>query len=144
MWILRQAHGNNPREIEQEYDMDLITTAPTVAYQVTTKKDGPVLIDNPRTPSPNIIGSTRAIAEANIYTPQEYVGAIMKICIDKRGVQKNMAYAGNQVQLTFEIPMNEIVLDFFDKIKSSTKGYASLDYNFILSNKPSGKTRFHG
>ena len=119
--------------LEQEYDMDLITTAPTVAYQVTTKKDGPVLIDNPsELPSPNIIESMQEpIAEANIYTPQEYVGAIMKICIDKRGVQKNMAYAGNQVHLTFEIPMNEIVLDFFDKIKSSTKGYASLDYNFI-------------
>ena len=118
--------------MEQEHDMDLITTALTVAYQVTTKKGETVSIDNPsELPSPNIIESMqKPIAEAQKYTPQEYVGPIMTLCIDKRGVQKNMSYAGNQVHLTFHIPMNEIVLDFFDRLKSCSKGYASLDYSF--------------
>lgn len=119
--------------LEREYDIDLITTAPTVIYEVE-KKDGSVLqIDNPSNlPEPNDINEIREpIITANILLPKEYLGAVIGLCIEKRGVQKNMHYSGNQVQMTFEMPMSEVVLDFFDKLKSVSRGFASFDYQFL-------------
>ena len=119
--------------LEREYDLDLITTAPTVIYEVE-KSDGEVIyVDNPDgLPKVTQIGEIREpIIEANILTPQEFIGSIMKLCIEKRGVQMDMVYAGNQVQLRYEIPMSEVVLDFFDRLKSVSRGYASFDYKFV-------------
>lgn len=119
--------------LEREYDLDLITTAPTVIYEVL-KTDGEIVhIDNPsKLPATNVTEEIREpIIEANILLPQEFVGAVMKLCIDKRGVQKDMQYAGSQVQLSFEMPMSEVVLDFFDKLKSVSRGFASFDYHFV-------------
>jgi len=118
--------------LEREYNIDLITTAPTVVCEVVMR-DGTVLeIDNPsRMPDPSKIEEIREpIIVATILVPQEYVGAIITLCIGKRGVQKNMQYMGRQVMLTFELPLNEVVMDFFDKLKSTSRGYASLDYEF--------------
>lgn len=119
--------------LEREYDIDLITTAPTVIYEVLTKKGDVVLIDNPSSlPDPATIEEIREpIIQANILVPQEHVGAVMKLCLDKRGVQKEMTYAGNQVSISFELPLNEVVLDFFDRLKSTSRGYASMDYEFL-------------
>ncbi len=119
--------------LEREYDIDLITTAPTVIYEVE-RKDGEVLqIDNPSNlPDPAEINEIREpIIVANILLPKEYLGAVIGLCIEKRGVQKNMQYSGNQVQLTFEMPMSEVVLDFFDRLKSVSRGFASFDYHFV-------------
>ena len=119
--------------LEREYDLDLITTAPTVIYEVE-KSDGEVVyVDNPDgLPKVTQIAEIREpIIEANILTPQEFIGSIMKLCIEKRGVQMDMVYAGNQVQLRYEIPMSEVVLDFFDRLKSVSRGYASFDYKFV-------------
>ena len=118
--------------LEREFDMDLITTAPSVIYEVRLKSGETILIDNPdRLPDP---GRVEAVLEpvmtVQLFMPQEYVGAIMTLCNLKRGVQLNMAYHGRQVQLTYEMPLNEIVLDFFDKLKSASRGYASMDYDF--------------
>jgi len=118
--------------LEREYNMNLITTAPTVVYQVLMR-DGSVLeIENPsRLPDPAKIAEIREpIISATILTPQEYVGNVITLCTGKRGVQKNMQYMGRQVMLTYELPMNEVVMDFFDKLKSVSRGYASLDYDF--------------
>lgn len=118
--------------LEREYNIDLITTAPTVVCEIVMR-DGTVLeIDNPsRMPDPSKIEEIREpIIVATILVPQEYVGAIITLCIGKRGVQKNMQYMGRQVMLTFELPLNEVVMDFFDKLKSTSRGYASLDYEF--------------
>lgn len=118
--------------LEREYNINLITTAPTVVCEVVMC-DGTVLeIDNPsRMPDPSKIEEIREpIIVATILVPQEYVGAIITLCIGKRGVQKNMQYLGRQVMLTFELPLNEVVMDFFDRLKSTSRGYASLDYEF--------------
>ncbi|OYQ81355.1 MULTISPECIES: translation elongation factor 4 [Ignatzschineria] len=119
--------------LEREYNLDLITTAPTVIYEVE-KNDGEIIyVDNPDgLPKTTQIKEIREpIIEANILTPQDYIGNIMKLCIEKRGVQIDMVYAGNQVQLRYEIPMSEVVLDFFDRLKSVSRGYASFDYKFL-------------
>jgi GTP-binding protein LepA len=118
--------------LEREYNLDLITTAPTVIYEVITTKGETIYVDNPaKLPAVNYIDEIREpIAKANILVPQTYLGNVMTLCIEKRGVQKNMLYLGNQVSLTYEIPMNEVVLDFFDRLKSVSRGYASLDYSF--------------
>ncbi len=119
--------------LEREYDLDLITTAPTVVYEVLTSAGETLHIDNPsKLPPPNEVDEVREpIIVANILLPQEYVGAVMGLCIEKRGVQKDMQYAGNQVQLKFEMPMSEVVLDFFDRLKSVSRGFASFDYEFV-------------
>jgi len=118
--------------LEREYDLDLITTAPTVVYEVLTTKGDTIYVDNPsKLPPVNVIESLREpIAKVNMLTPQEHVGTIMKLCLERRGVQKSIHYVGNQVSLVYEIPMNEVVLDFFDRLKSVSRGYASLDYSF--------------
>lgn len=118
--------------LEREYKLELITTAPTVIYQLLTTKDEIVHIDNPsKLPTGNFIKEIREpIAKANILVPQAHLGNVMTLCIERRGVQKSMLYHGNQVALVYEIPMNEIVLDFFDRLKSVSRGYASLDYSF--------------
>ncbi|ESP93875.1 MULTISPECIES: translation elongation factor 4 [Pseudoalteromonas] len=117
--------------LEREYDMDLITTAPTVVYEVETK-DGVIQIDNPSDLPPvnDILEIREPIVEANILVPQEYLGNVITLCIEKRGVQTKMSYHGNQVAVTYELPMAEVVMDFFDKLKSTSRGFASLDYNF--------------
>jgi GTP-binding protein LepA len=118
--------------LEREYDLDLISTAPTVIYELLTKKGEVFKIDNPsELPDVGTIDEIREpIIQANILVPQDYIGAVMKLCIDKRGVQKNMTYAGNQIAISFELPLNEVVLDFFDRLKSTSRGYASMDYEF--------------
>ena len=119
--------------IEREYDIDLITTAPTVVYEVEMKNGDVIKIDNPSAlpdlSSINII--KEPIILANMLMPEEYIGAVMTLCIEKRGIQKNIQYLGRQVMLNFEIPLNEVVLDFFDRLKSVSRGYASLDYEIL-------------
>ena len=118
--------------LEREYDIDLITTAPTVVYEVLTTRGETLLVDNPsKLPPENTLAEIREpIITANILVPQEYVGNVMTLCVEKRGVQKNMQYMGKQVSLSYELPMNEVVLDFFDRLKSVSRGFASLDYQF--------------
>ncbi|MCB1752898.1 MAG: translation elongation factor 4 [Gammaproteobacteria bacterium] len=118
--------------LEREYDMDLITTAPTVIYEVV-RTDGEVFhIDNPADlPDSNHLLEVREpIIEAHILVPQSHLGNVINLCIEKRGVQKNMHYLGGQVQISYELPMNEMVLDFFDRLKSVSRGYASFEYSF--------------
>jgi len=118
--------------LEREFDMDLITTAPTVVYEVVMR-DGTVMqVDNPsKMPDVSKIEEIREpIVTVNLYMPQEYVGSVITLCIQKRGVQINMSYHGKQVLLVYEMPMAEIVIDFFDKLKSVSRGYASMDYEF--------------
>jgi GTP-binding protein LepA len=119
--------------LEREYDMDLITTAPTVVYEVLTKAGDVILVENPsKLPEPSRIEEIREpIITTTILMPQEYVGPVMTLCNNKRGVQRNMQYMGRQVMLTYEMPLNEVVMDFFDKLKSTSRGYASLDYEFL-------------
>lgn len=118
--------------LEREYNLNLITTAPTVVYELLTTKGETLLVDNPsKLPAVNYIDEIREpIAKVNILVPQTYLGSVMTLCVDKRGIQKNMQYLGNQVSLVYDIPMNEVVLDFFDRLKSCSRGYASLDYSF--------------
>jgi GTP-binding protein LepA len=118
--------------LEREYDMDLITTAPTVVYQVQMRDGTMVEIENPsKLPDQSKIEEIREpIITATILVPQDYVGAVMTLCNGKRGAQRNMQYMGRQVMLTYELPLNEVVMDFFDKLKSVSRGYASLDYEF--------------
>ncbi|WP_175463258.1 translation elongation factor 4 [Nitrosospira multiformis] len=118
--------------LEREYDMNLITTAPTVVYQVVLRDGSVIEIENPsRLPDLSKIEQIREpIITATILVPQEYVGSVITLCISKRGIQKNMQYMGRQVMLTYEIPLNEVVMDFFDRLKSTSRGYASLDYEF--------------
>ena len=118
--------------LEREYDQDLITTAPTVVYQIV-QRDGTILnIENPaKLPDLSRVEEIREpIITATILMPQEYVGAVMVLCNEKRGTQVNMQYLGRQVMLTYDMPMAEVVMDFFDKLKSVSRGYASLDYEF--------------
>ncbi len=118
--------------LEREYGMDLITTAPTVVYQVLMRDGTLIDVDNPsKMPDPSRIEEIREpIVTVTLFMPQEYVGSVITLCTGKRGVQTAMHYHGRQVNLTYEIPMNEIVLDFFDKLKSVSRGYASMDYEF--------------
>jgi len=118
--------------LEREYDLDLITSAPSVIYQVLTKKGETVSIDNPsKMPDGSTVQEIlEPIARVTILTPQEYVGNIITLCIEKRGVQKSMQFLGSQVSLEYEIPLSEVVLDFFDRLKSMSRGFASLDYSF--------------
>lgn len=118
--------------LEREYEIDLITTAPTVVFEVLTTADEIISVDNPATlPEPGRIREIREpIVEAHILVPQEHVGNVIGLCVEKRGAQKRMQYLGNQVTLTYELPMNEVVLDFFDRLKSVSRGYASLEYSF--------------
>jgi GTP-binding protein LepA len=118
--------------LEREYDMDLITTAPTVVYQVAMHDSKVIEIENPsKLPDVSGIEEIREpIITATILVPEEYVGIVMTLCTGKRGIQKNMQYMGRQVMLVYEMPLNEVVMDFFDKLKSVSRGYASLDYEF--------------
>lgn len=118
--------------LEREYDLDLITTAPTVIYEVELTNGEVVYVDSPAKLPPlnNIKEIREPIAECNMLLPQTYLGNVITLCVEKRGVQTNMVYHGNQVALTYEIPMGEVVLDFFDRLKSTSRGYASLDYGF--------------
>jgi GTP-binding protein LepA len=118
--------------LEREYDMDLITTAPTVVYQVVMADASVLEVENPsKLPDASKIEEIREpIITATILVPSDYLGPVMTLCTGKRGVQKNMQYMGRQVMLTYELPLNEVVMDFFDKLKSVSRGYASLDYDF--------------
>jgi GTP-binding protein LepA len=118
--------------LEREYDLDLITTAPTVVYELLTTDNVVMPLDNPaKLPASTKIAEVREpIILANILTPPDYVGNIIKLCEEKRGSQRGIQYLGSQVQISYELPMAEVVLDFFDKLKSVSRGYASLDYHF--------------
>ncbi len=118
--------------LEREYDLDLITTAPTVVFEVVRNNGEVLLVDNPsKLPDVGSIEEMREpIVEANILVPQEHLGAVITLCVEKRGIQKDMQYMGTQVAVTYELPMNEVVMDFFDRLKSVSRGFASLDYNF--------------
>jgi GTP-binding protein LepA len=119
--------------LEREYNLDLISTAPTVVYKIITQKGETLYIDNPSMlpPQQQIKEMLEPIVRANILVPQDYLGAIMTLCIERRGTQVSMAYSGKQVSITYDIPMSEVVANFFDKLKSISRGYASLDYNFL-------------
>ena len=119
--------------LEREYNLDLITTAPTVVYQVLDTRGELIEIHNPADlPEVNYIEEIREpIIRTNILVPQEYVGNVISLCIEKRGVQKNMQYLGRQVSLVYEMPLSEVVMDFFDRLKSVSRGYASFDYDFL-------------
>ncbi|MBA4382277.1 MAG: elongation factor 4 [Sideroxydans sp.] len=118
--------------LEREFDMDLITTAPTVIYEVVMRDGTMLMVDNPaKMPDVSKIEEIREpIVDVNLYMPQEYVGAVITLCTQKRGLQKDISYHGKQVLLKYEMPMGEIVMDFFDKLKSVSRGYASMDYEF--------------
>jgi GTP-binding protein LepA len=119
--------------LEREYDVDLITTAPTVIYEVITQTGETLMVDNPaKLPENGTIDEIREpIIRANILVPETYVGNVITLCIEKRGVQKDMQYVGRQVSLHYEMPLNEVVLDFFDRLKSVSRGFASFDYEFL-------------
>jgi GTP-binding protein LepA len=119
--------------LEREYNLDLITTAPTVVYEILSTKGEIFKVDNPsKLPPINVISEMREpIIEARMLLPPEYLGNVINLCIEKRGVQKKMLYVGSQVSLVYELPMSEMVLDFFDRLKSVSRGYASLDYTFL-------------
>jgi len=119
--------------LEREYDLSLITTAPTVVYEILNTKGEVLKIDNPsRIPDPGMIDEFREpIIQADILVPQAHLGAVITLCIEKRGVQKKMLYHGNQVAVSYELPMSEVVMDFYDRLKSVSRGYASLDYSFL-------------
>lgn len=118
--------------LEREYNLDLISTAPTVVYEILDTKGDLTYIHNPsELPMVNVIAEIREpIIKANLLLPQDYVGDVIKLCVEKRGVQISMQYLGRQVQMTYELPLSEVVLDFFDRLKSVSKGYASFDYEF--------------
>ena len=119
--------------LEREYNLNLITTAPTVVYEIL-KSNGEIShISNPTDlPDPAQVSEMREpLCEANILVPKEYVGSVITLCIEKRGIQKDLQFVGGQVSLTYEIPMSEVVMDFFDRLKSVSRGFASLDYSFI-------------
>ncbi|MDH4106691.1 MAG: translation elongation factor 4 [Gammaproteobacteria bacterium] len=118
--------------LEREYDLDLITTAPTVVFEVVLTSGEIIKVDNPaKLPPQNEISELREpIITANILVPEKFVGNVMKLCIEKRGVQKQARYTGTQVSMEYEMPLSEVVLDFFDKLKSVSRGFASFDYHF--------------
>ena len=119
--------------LEREYDLELISTAPTVIFEVETMTGDVLMVDNPsKLPPSNELRELREpIISANVLVPEKYVGAVIKLCIDKRGAQKQMRYLGGQVALEYEIPLAEVVLDFFDRLKSVSRGFASFDYHFL-------------
>ncbi|BFM07620.1 translation elongation factor 4 [Halioxenophilus aromaticivorans] len=119
--------------LEREYDLDLITTAPTVVYEVVQNDGETVYVDNPsKLPDTGLIDEMREpICEASILVPQEHLGSVITLCVEKRGVQKDLQYMGAQVSVRYDIPMNEVVMDFFDRLKSVSRGFASLDYSFV-------------
>jgi GTP-binding protein LepA len=119
--------------LEREYDLDLITSAPTVIYEVLTNSGDVLKVESPSRlpPAGNIEEMREPIVEANILVPQEHVGNVLSLCVEKRGVQQDMQFVGQQVAIKYELPMSEVVLDFFDRLKSVSRGYASLDYHFI-------------
>ncbi len=119
--------------LEREYDLDLITTAPTVVYEVELNSGEVIYVDSPsKLPDFGTINEMREpIVQANILVPQDYLGPVITLCVEKRGVQKDMVYMASQVAITYELPMSEVVMDFFDRLKSVSRGYASLDYSFI-------------
>jgi GTP-binding protein LepA len=119
--------------LEREYDLDLVSTAPTVVYEIQDT-DGTVSeLDNPaKLPSTSKIAEIREpVILANILTPPDHIGNVIKLCEEKRGVQRSIQYLGSQVQISYELPLAEVVLDFFDRLKSASRGYASLDYHFL-------------
>ena len=118
--------------LEREYNLELIGTAPTVVYEVKPSKGDLLYVSNPSNlPDQGSIEEMREpLCEANILVPKEYVGNVISLCIEKRGVQKDMQFTGSQVSMTYEMPMSEVVMDFFDRLKSVSRGFASLDYNF--------------
>ena len=118
--------------LEREYNLDLITTAPSVVYEVVSKSGEITHIDNPsRLPEVNDISELREpMAEVNMLLPQEYLGGVITLCVERRGIQKKLTYMTNQVSVTYEMPLSEVVLDFFDRLKSVSRGFASLDYSF--------------
>ena len=118
--------------LEREYDLDLITTAPTVIYEILDTKGNVSKIDSPsKLPPVQTISEFREpIITANILVTSEYVGPVISLCVEKRGVQKSINYMGRQVSIVYELPLNEVVLDFFDKLKSASRGFASMDYHF--------------
>jgi len=118
--------------LEREYDLDLITTAPTVVFEVEMKNGDVIYVDNPsKLPDPaGMLDMREPIVRANILVPQEHLGNVITLCIEKRGVQRDMQFLSSQVQVSYDLPMNEVVLDFFDRLKSVSRGYASLDYSF--------------
>ena len=119
--------------LEREYDLNLITTAPTVEYEVVTSTNETLHVENPALlPPANRVKEIREpIVEASILVPQDYVGNVINLCVEKRGVQRSLQYLGKQVALSYRLPMSEVVLDFFDRLKSVSRGYASLDYHFM-------------
>lgn len=119
--------------LEREYGIQLITTAPTVAYQVARTDGGMVMVDNPALlPPPNRIAEIREpVIRARILTPEKFLGAVLALCVEKRGVQRDMRFHDRQVMVEFDLPLNEVVLDFFNRLKSCSRGYASLDYEFL-------------
>jgi len=119
--------------LEREYNLDLITSAPTVVYELLLKNGETKRVDNPsQLPDPSTVEEMREpIVLANMLVPSEYVGNVITLCVERRGVQKDMQFVGKQVSVSYELPMNEVVLDFFDRLKSVSRGYASLDYAFI-------------
>ena len=119
--------------LEREYDLDLLTTAPTVIYELELRTGDVVTVDNPsHLPDPGSVTEMREpIVEANILVPQEFLGNVISLCVEKRGIQKDMQFLGGQVSLKYDLPMNEVVLDFFDRVKSVSRGFASLDYHFV-------------
>ena len=116
--------------LEREYDLNLITSAPTVVYEVIGADGEVSRVDNPSRLPPQYVEVREPIAAVNILTPQEYVGNVISLCVERRGVQRNMQFSSGQVSMTWELPMSEVVMDFFDKLKSVSRGFASLDYSF--------------
>ena len=119
--------------LEREYDLDLITSAPTVVYEVITTDGQTLYVDNPsRLPDVGSIEEMREpMVAATILVPNEYVGSVISLCVEKRGIQRDLKYMGSQVQIEFDLPMAEVVMDFFDRLKSATRGFGSLDYSFV-------------
>jgi GTP-binding protein LepA len=119
--------------LEREYNLELISTAPTVIYQIINTKDETVMVDNPSRlpPAQQIKKMLEPIVRANILVPQDYLGQVITLCTERRGIQVNMTYSGRQVSVTYDLPMSEVVSDFFDRLKSVSRGYASLDYSFL-------------
>jgi GTP-binding protein LepA len=118
--------------LEREYELELITSAPTVVYEVVTSAGETIYVDNPsRLPASNSVSEIREpVVRADILVPDAHLGAVITLCVEKRGIQRRLHYSGKQVALSYEIPMSEVVMDFFDRLKSVSRGYASLDYQF--------------
>ena len=119
------------QRLEREYDLDLITSAPTVIYEAELADGSVVEVDNPSALPERYLALREPIAEVNILVPQEFVGNVINLCVERRGVQKNMQFSAGQVSMTWEMPMNEVVMDFFDRLKSVSRGFGSLDYGFL-------------